>query len=183
LQQTLAPEAVARPIARSKRRKAGPDFTWALGLLAGTSIATEQQAQLQEFLTFSSDGWRSLHWSRTLAWVKSRPAASSEHLLLALPRSGNAGALSTRDIARIVARHAKAADLPEDRRSPHVLRHTFCTHLADAGANVAVIRELAGHADIRTTTVYTAVSPYRLEHAIGERALRRQGARRAATQT
>jgi site-specific recombinase XerD len=118
-----------------------------------------------------------------IAWVKSRPAASSEHLLLALPRSGNAGALSTRDIARIVARHAKAADLPEDRRSPHVLRHTFCTHLADAGADVAVIRELAGHADIRTTTVYTAVSPYRLEHAIGERALRRRGARRAATQT
>jgi len=47
--------------------------------------------------------------------------------------------------------------------SPHVLRHTFCTHLADAGADVVVIRELAGHADIRTTTVYTAVDPACLE--------------------
>jgi hypothetical protein len=56
-----------------------------------------------------------------------------------------------------------------------VLRHTFCTHLADAGADTAVIRELAGHADIRTTTIYTAVNPSRLEHAIAERGRRNRG--------
>jgi site-specific recombinase XerD len=60
------------------------------------------------------------------------------------------------------------------------MRHTFCTHLADAGADVATIRELAGHADIRTTTIYTAVSPARLERAVTDRAQQRQGARRAA---
>jgi site-specific recombinase XerD len=114
-----------------------------------------------------------------VAWVKSRPAAPTEHLLLSLPRTGRPGPLSTRDIARIVARHAQA-HLADDRRSPHVLRHTFCTHLADAGADTAVIRELAGHADIRTTTIYTAVNPGRLEHAVAERADRRGGARRAA---
>jgi site-specific recombinase XerD len=115
-----------------------------------------------------------------IAWVKSRPTAATEHLLLSLPRTGQPRPLSTRDITRIVARHAEAADLPEDRRSPHVLRHTFCTHPADAGADTAVIRELAGHADIRTTTIYTAVSATRLEQAVGERAQQRQGARRAA---
>ena len=115
-----------------------------------------------------------------IAWVKSRPTAASEHLLLSLPRTSNPWPLSTRDIARIVARHSAAADLPEDRRSPHVLRHTFCTHLADTGADTAVIRELAGHADIRTTTIYTAVSTGRLEHAVGQRAQQRRGARRAA---
>ena len=115
-----------------------------------------------------------------VAWVKSRPAAPTEHLLLSLPRTGQPRPLSTRDIARIVGRHAHAADLPEDRRSPHVLRHTFCTHLADAAADTAVIRELAGHADIRTTTIYTAVNPDRLEHAVAERAHRSRGARRAA---
>jgi site-specific recombinase XerD len=61
-----------------------------------------------------------------------------------------------------------------------VPRHTLCTHLADAGADTAVIRELAGHADIRTTTIYTAVNPGRLENAVAERAQRRRGARRAA---
>lgn len=115
-----------------------------------------------------------------VAWVKSRPTAATEHLLLSLPRTGQPQPLTTRDIARIVGRHAAAADLPDDRRSPHVLRHTFCTHLADAGADTAVIRELAGHADIRTTTVYTAVNPGRLEHAIAERERRSRGARRAA---
>ena len=104
------------------------------------------------------------------AWVKARPAAASEHLLLSLPRTGQPPrALSTRDVARIVARYAQAAGLPEDRRTPHVLRHTFCTHLADAGADVGVIRELAGHADIRTTTVYTAVNDERLQDAIAGR--------------
>ena len=116
------------------------------------------------------------------AWVKARPPAASEHLLLSLPRTRQPPrALTTRDVARIVARHAEAAGLPQDRRTPHVLRHTFCTHLADAGADVGTIRELAGHADIRTTTIYTAVSDARLEQAIAERTRQRNGLRRAAT--
>jgi Phage integrase family len=58
-----------------------------------------------------------------------------------------------------------------------VLRHTFGTHLADTGADTAVIRELADDADIRTTTIYTDVNPARLEHAIAKRSRQRQGAR------
>jgi integrase len=112
-------------------------------------------------------------------------------VLLWRPRAGAPGPLGARDIARIVARHAAAADLPEDRRSPHVLRHTFCTHLADTDtdADTAVIRELAGHADIRTTTVYTAVSSARLVDAVDERQRQRRGVsrvrgrRRAASET
>lgn len=110
-------------------------------------------------------------------WVRARPVAATEHLLLSLPRAGEPRPLTTRDAARIVARHADAAGLPDDRRSPHVLPHTFCTHLADAGADTAVIRELAGHADIRTT-VYTAVNPSRLEDAVAERHERGRGLRR-----
>jgi site-specific recombinase XerD len=44
-----------------------------------------------------------------------------------------------------------------------------------------VIRELAGHADIRTTTIYSAVNDARLEHAIEERIRQRRGARRPPT--
>jgi integrase/recombinase XerD len=61
-----------------------------------------------------------------------------------------------------------------------VLRHTFCTHLADAGADTAVIRELAGHADIRTTTIYTEVHDDRLEDAIMQAAQQRGGVAKRA---
>jgi len=49
------------------------------------------------------------------------------------------------------------------------------TFLADAGVPIDVIRELAGHADIRTTTIYTAVNDDRLEAAIDDAARRRRG--------
>jgi site-specific recombinase XerD len=113
------------------------------------------------------------------AWVKTRPISHHEQLLLSLPRTGNPPQpLTVRDINRIVARHAAAAGLPEDRRSAHVLRHTFCTNLAEGDTPVEVIRDLAGHADIRTTTIYTDVSPERLRDAIALAQGRRKGARR-----
>ena len=56
-----------------------------------------------------------------------------------------------------------------------MLRHAFCTHLAESGEAIEVIRELAGHADIRTTTIYTDVSPERLQNAIDNAAQRRGG--------
>lgn len=110
------------------------------------------------------------------SWVRGRPTCACDELLVSLPRTGQRPqALAVRDITRIVTRYATAAGLPEDRRSPHVLRHTFCTHLANAGVAIDVIRELAGHADIRTTTIYTAVHDDRLEDAIAEGERRRRG--------
>jgi site-specific recombinase XerD len=115
------------------------------------------------------------------AWVKARPVCAHEQPLVSLPRTGrDPASLTVRDLTRIVARHAQAAGLPEDRRSPHVLRHTFCTHLAENETSVEVIRELAGHGDIRTTTIYTDVSADRLEQAIADSSRRRRGARRLA---
>ena len=110
------------------------------------------------------------------AWVRARPTCAHDELLVSLPRTGQAPRpLTVRDITRIVTRYATAAGLPEDRRSPHVLRHTFCTHLANAGVAIDVIRELAGHADIRTTTIYTDVHDDRLEDAIEHAQRQRRG--------
>ena len=60
-----------------------------------------------------------------------------------------------------VAKHATAAGVREDRRTAHVLRHTFCTMLAERGVALEVIRALAGHIDIRTTQIYVDVADQR----------------------
>ena len=66
------------------------------------------------------------------------------------------------------SRPRSCAGLPEDRRTPHVLRHTFCTLLADGGQGLEVIAELAGHADVRTTKGYVSVSSERRARAVRE---------------
>lgn len=71
--------------------------------------------------------------------------------------NGAGGRLSMRQIQRIVTR-ALGEVTQQKKRSPHVLRHTFATHMLDGGADVRAIKELLGHASLGTTQVYTHVS-------------------------
>ena len=93
--------------------------------------------------------------------VRARP-------LLAGPRAGPAlflnaqGTRLTRQGCwKILRRYARHAGL-EEQASPHVLRHSFATHLLAGGADIRSVQELLGHASLATTQVYTRITQDRL---------------------
>ena len=70
--------------------------------------------------------------------------------------------LTTVRIWQIVKKHAQHAGL-EKNIYPHLLRHSFATHLLGNGADLRIIQDMLGHADISTTQVYTHVDQQRLK--------------------
>ena len=104
---------------------------------------------------------------RTVPMTGRLAKALKEHRHLQGPRvlyRADGGPLTQHSLYRSLERLCKRDGLTF--RSPHKLRHTFCSHLAMRGAPARAIQELAGHANLHTTQRYMHLSPAALERAI-----------------
>ena len=99
-------------------------------------------------------------------WVRryqreGRPALAEGRSTPRLFLNARGGPLSRVGFWKILKGHGRRAGLPASL-SPHVLRHSFATHLLDRGADLRAIQLMLGHADLSTTQIYTHVLEARL---------------------
>lgn len=91
-----------------------------------------------------------------------RPALAKAHSRDALLLTRTGRRMRREDVFRLIRKRALAAGLRK-LLSPHVLRHSFATHLLENGADLRVVQEMLGHANLSTTQIYTHVETKRLQ--------------------
>lgn len=108
-------------------------------------------------------GQEALHWLNRYL-VEVRPLMlNSQVNCRAVFITERGKAFTRQGIWKNIKKYVALAGLDQDRVSPHVLRHSFATHLLENGADLNLVQELLGHSDISTTQIYTHVSKQRLQ--------------------
>ncbi|MCJ2013396.1 site-specific tyrosine recombinase XerD [Methylobacterium sp. J-076] len=169
-----AQEAAARPDQppgpgrRARRMACLLELLYATGLRVSELVALPRSAAGRDarILMVKGKGGR----ERLVPLTETARAAMAAHLPAVpeespwlFPADSESGHLTRQAFARDLKEAAAAAGLRADRVSPHVLRHAFASHLLHNGADLRIVQELLGHADISTTQIYTHVLDDRLK--------------------
>ncbi len=77
--------------------------------------------------------------------------------------------LTRQRIFQLLKELGEISGIGAEKLSPHVLRHSFATHLLESGMDLAVLQKLLGHSDIGTTQIYTHISPQHLQKTVFEK--------------
>jgi integrase/recombinase XerC len=132
--------------------------------LDGRTVRVLGKGRRERIVPFGAPAQRALQGYLPVRrrWIEARP---SESALFVTPRGK---ALTTTGLRRLLARRLEQAALAK-RVTPHALRHSFATHLLNAGADLRTIQELLGHASLGTTQRYTHLSTAQMK-AVYDRA-------------
>ncbi|NCC51977.1 MAG: tyrosine recombinase XerC [Spartobacteria bacterium] len=106
----------------------------------------------------ASRAFRALLDKRDLFWMALGRAGKPPSAFL----NKNGGRLTPRSIERMFKKYAPLAGL-NPNITPHVMRHSFATHMLDNGADLRSVQELLGHASLSTTQIYTHITVERLK--------------------
>lgn len=124
--------------------------------LLGDTVRVREKGKKERLCPMGSYAVRALR--KYLRYYPAPAAGASPPLFL--NRGG--GRLSARSVEKLVDKYIQRSALRK-KISPHSIRHSFATHLLDAGADLRAVQELLGHASLSTTQIYTHVSRERLK--------------------
>ncbi|MGZ9032895.1 MAG: site-specific tyrosine recombinase XerD [Rhodospirillales bacterium] len=95
-----------------------------------------------------------------------KPESGKSHSPWLFPSRSRSGHLTRARFAQLLKELAIAASLDPARVSPHVIRHSFASHLLAHGADLRSLQQMLGHADISTTQIYTHIQADRLQSLV-----------------
>jgi len=153
---------------RARRMACLLELLYATGLRVSELVALPRAAGAtrERYLFIKGKGGR----ERLVPLTEAARTAMAAHLAAVpedtawlFPADSDSGHLTRQAFARDLKAVALQAGLRQDRVSPHVLRHAFASHLLQNGADLRIVQELLGHADISTTQIYTHVLDERLK--------------------